>query len=161
MTKFSAFALANIAMLVALPFNSLLATKADAPLYTHFVYMFAHADILHWAINAWAILAMHRIISVRMAAVAYIAAVILSFFAKQPTVGASAMVFFVFGCLTPTLLSHRKIFLLQIIIYLAVAFLLPGVAAGLHCAAYIVGIIYIGAHKTAYQIKRIFDENNT
>lgn len=150
-----------MAMLVLIPFSKLLATEASAPLYTHFVYMFAHANILHWLINAWAIMALHRIISARMAVIAYTTAVVLSFFTSQLTVGASAMIFFVFGCLTPTLLTHNRVFLLQIAVFLILAFFLPNIAAGIHLTAYIVGIVYIVACKTTFQLKRLFVENQT
>ncbi len=161
MTRFYIAIGLNIVMLALMPFANVLATKASAPLYTHFLYVFTHANILHWLINAWAIMALHRIVSVRMAAVAYSTAVILSFFTDQSTVGASAMIFFVFGCLTPTLLTHKRVFLLQIAIFLVLAFFLPNIAAGIHLAAYIVGIVYIVACKMTFQIKRLFDENQT
>lgn len=151
----------NVVMLALIPFHSLLATKASAPLYTHLVYMFGHANILHWLINAWAIMTLHKIISARMAAVAYSTAVILSFFINQPTVGASAMIFFVFGCLTPTLAAHNRVFLLQIAIFLVAAFFIPNIAASLHLAAYIIGIGYIGACKITFQLKRLFNENQS
>lgn len=43
-----------ILMVFIIPFHSLLAVSPTSPLYSHFVYMFGHANLMHWAINAGA-----------------------------------------------------------------------------------------------------------
>lgn len=75
-----------------------------SPLYTHFTYMFQHAAILHLLINSIAYISIFRslkkLCGIRTIIVcSVISAFIASFFAVYdiPTVGASSMVYAMFG----------------------------------------------------------------
>ena len=71
----------------------------NSPLYTHFLYMFAHVGFIHLTINLISFLSLFKFLSKVISPVwlflySYLSAVLASFFSSrpQPTVGASGMV---------------------------------------------------------------------
>ena len=47
-------------MAFIIPLHASLAVSPSSPLYTHFAYMFGHANFIHWGINGWCILMVHH-----------------------------------------------------------------------------------------------------
>lgn len=131
-----------LALLV--PFPSVLAVSADAPAYTHFVYLFGHDGWIHYAVNAWSLLVMHNLFHWYRVMSAYALAVLISFVAlpDQPMVGASVFTCFFFGFAAPWLWRRERLAVLMTIGLLVLTCILPGFAGMAHVIAFAAGVVF-------------------
>jgi hypothetical protein len=131
-------------MSLLLPFRDVMATSSDAPLYTHFVYMFGHANVFHWLINAWSLVVLHNLLRPSRCITAYFLAVLISFLpGTQSLIGSSVFVTFLMGFLTPVLWVKHRLSAWLIIGIIFVGFLIPGVAALPHLLMFLSGVAYL------------------
>lgn len=131
----------------------------NSPLYTHFLYMFAHAGFIHLIINLISFLSLFSFLSkvippVWLFLYSYLSAVFASFFSSgpQPTVGASGMVcgLIAIYAILPLLgkkliIQNRKKYLLWIIytsIALITSFFFTSVNSANHFFALLAGAIF-------------------
>lgn len=143
MTRLIIIIVVSLVMLVLTPFKGVLAISADSPWYTHITYMFAHANILHWAINAYALVLLHHHITLTAVVTAVVTAVGISFLpVSSPLLGASVITFFFVGTLATRLYRYNSTAFWQCIIFLIVAFFLPAIAALQHLIAFLIGMAY-------------------
>ena len=158
MKQFTFSIAAALLTLPAILLNEHLAVSPTTPTYTHLIYMFAHANILHWAINAYALIVMHKFCTPAALTAAYICAVAISFLPiyTQPTLGMSVMIYF----LIAKIITQRKnkAIILPIAIFIVAGFFLPNIAAAFHLAAISCGTIYFIAEKN---IKSFIQFTNT
>lgn len=137
-------------MTLLLPCHSVLAVSGSSPLYTHFVYMFGHANIFHLALNAFLLLRLANLYNPRRCLAAYITAVAISFIpAHSPVLGASVFLFFFFGMLLQWMWHRNKTMLLQVAAYIAAAFFFVNIAAEHHLLMFIAGFLF-------RQVERIY-----
>ena len=66
-------------MAFIIPLHASLAVSPSSPLYTHFAYMFGHANFIHWGINGWCILMVHHQFRFHRLLAAWLCSVLLSF----------------------------------------------------------------------------------
>lgn len=145
---------AVLIMAALIPVSSSLAVHQSVhPLAPHFLYMFGHGNILHWAINSWALLVVHNTFRWHRLLTAYLLAVALSFAVPAAVVpavspaglgvlGASVITTFFFGLITPYLWRTNRFAAIAMVILLLVSCILPGFAAVYHVIPFIVGFIY-------------------
>lgn len=148
MRKFTLTLLLAAAMFCALPMAPLCAVSPQTPIYTHFIYMFAHANPLHWLVNSWAMLFMHRLFTPMRLTAAYLTAVAISFFTwhDTTTLGFSVILFFFIGyILYPCWKCRNNSVLAQTALFIGIGFFLPSMAASYHLLAMLAGIIYYQA----------------
>lgn len=130
-------------MLPLTSFSERLACSRDTPLYTHFVYLFGHASILHWACNSWSLLVLHNLFSRYRMAAAYICAVAVSFIpSARPVIGISVIVCFFIGFYMTVLWkqNRRAVFLTVALLLLSCA--LPGFAGFYHVFTAVCGFAF-------------------
>ena len=144
-----------VLMLALMPVAPALAVSHLSPLTSHLFYMFAHANVLHWLINAWTLLVLHNTFRWYRCLAAYLLAVAASFvpcsvIISRPTMGASALSCFFLGLITPHLWhSGKRSSVLMMLALLLLGFFLPGIAAGLHVALYLCGLLFINLERVA------------
>ena len=134
-----------LAMGFLIPLAPLLAVSDTSPVYTHFVYMFGHANFLHWLINGWALLVLHNLFRPYRLEATYIFAVLISFIPgisgdTDGLLGASVVTTFFFGFYTPHLWGADKLTALMTLAIILVGFLVPGIAAWPHLLMYLCGV---------------------
>ena len=137
--------IAALIMLCLLPLAPLMATAAAAPLYTHFTYMLAHANLWHWAINAWGLLLLNHLVTLPRVTVAYLISAGISFIPineGRPLLGASVVVCFFIGLTLPALHRRKPLIAAQTVILIIIGCLIPGIAALHHIVMLLAGIIY-------------------
>ena len=158
MQKFIASLTTALLMLFLIPFAPTFAVSASAPLYTHFIYMFAHANILHWLFNAWGLLIMHKLFTPSRCITAYLIAIAISFLPSSPftplnphppstgglggSLGFSVILFFFIGYLIFFFRKRNKTAFLQVILFIIIGFFIPNMAATYHLLAFLSGAIY-------------------
>ncbi len=135
----------------------LLATSPSAPLYTHFIYVFGHANLLHWLINAWACLVLHNVFRWYRLLVAYACAVGATFLPyvctdAHPVLGLSSVTTFFFGVITPYLWRTNRMAVKMMLALLAIGIFLPHIAALLHIIAFATGYLYAHLEKAIRHI---------
>jgi len=133
-----------VLMLPIIPLHSLMAVSPDSPGYTHFVYMFGHASLLHWLVNAWALFVLHNLYTVSRWIVAYLCAVVLSFvyYPSLPVLGASVFVSFFSGFMIFWLWHKHRLVFWQLLLLIAIGFLIPHIAAMYHLVMLVAGMAY-------------------
>lgn len=131
-------------LLPLIPLHSRMAVSPDSALYTHFVYMAGHANIIHWLINGWTLFVLHNLYTVSRLIVAYILSVALSFvyYPDRPALGASVIVAFFTGFMLIWLYQRRRLVFWQLMILIVVGFFIPHVAAMYHLVMMAAGLIY-------------------
>ncbi len=141
-----------VLMAAAVPHTDRLAVSATSPAYTHFLYMAGHAGWLHYAINAWTLLAFHNLFAWYRVLAAYLCAVIISYILlpAQPMVGASVFTCFFIGFYAIYMWYKDKVITLMTIALLALTVVLPGFAGIQHVAAYITGLLFSYAEKKVW-----------
>lgn len=144
MTRFYITFCFAASLLAFLPLAPHMAVSASAPLYTHFVYPFAHANIFHWACNAWSLLVLHNALRPSRCLVAYLLAAVVSFLlpSARPVLGASVFVTFFLGFAAAYLWHHDRRALLLTLALLAVTCVLPQFAAAYHIAMFLLGLAW-------------------
>ena len=155
----------NIAILAAaimcclIPIAPSLAVSGDSPLYTHFVYMFGHANILHWLINSWALLIYHNLLRPGRLAVAYTMAVLITFLppvgsGEMPLIGASVITCFLFGFCLQYLFYKDRLSALMMVALILIGFFLPGIAALPHLLMFLCGAAWYVIERLYYSFIR-------
>lgn len=129
-----------------------------SPLYTHFCYMFQHANLLHLTLNTISYLSFFTILKkiinpVLLFIYAYTAALIASFPSTHPTptVGASGMIYTLIAIYIILTLKGKKmtitdkrkytLWLIFLIISTAITALSPNINNLNHLSAFLTGII--------------------
>lgn len=117
---------------------------AGCPLRCRLLYPFFHANLLHAALNAWALLSIVFIydVSVWRMLLAYVVAVsapVGLMGLSAPTVGLSGAVYFLFGSLSFEV-GRKWYWQAWMLFYLGIGFLFPNTNAWLHLYCYITGL---------------------
>lgn len=131
-------------MALAIPLHGKLAVSPTSSLYTHFVYMFGHANLLHWGVNSWCVLMFHRLFKPHRVIVAWVCSVALSFiyYPSLPVLGASVIVSFFMGFTTPWLYRYKRLDFWQMVILIAIGCFLPNIAGIYHIILFSLGFLY-------------------
>lgn len=133
--------------------------SSQSPLYTHFTYMFQHANLLHLIINTYTFFILFKRLSAtlpvtRLILYTYTAAVITSFCSKHttPTIGASGMIMALLAIyITLPILGKKLIitspkrfytYLLSSILSATIFSMLPAVNTLNHLFAFLTGILF-------------------
>ena len=153
MKRFNITWVVLVFMAAAIPHTDYLAVSATSPAYTHYVYMLGHAGWLHYAINAWTLLAFHNLFTWYRVLAAYLCAVIISYILlpTQPMVGASVFTCFFIGFYAIYMWYKDKIATLMTVALLALTVVLPGFAGIPHVAAYITGLLFSYAERVTWR----------
>ena len=124
------------AMLTAVPLAPVMALGAHAPLYTHFIFMLGHANVLHWAVNAYTLLLFHRYASPGTLLAAYTLAVALSFLlpVHGNVLGLSVITAFLIGCWMPAAVTRQPRAVALTAAFAVCGFFIPHTAALWHVA---------------------------
>ncbi len=135
-------------LLCLIPLRASMACSTSSPLFTHFVYMFTHASILHWICNAWSLLVFHNLFSIPRLLVAYVLAVGLSFIPlwglqRGGVLGMSVFVCFFLGLAARWLFINNRPALLLSIVLLVLSCFLPGFAGAFHLIMFALGFVYM------------------
>ena len=139
--------------------QSLAVHPAVHPLGPHFLYMFAHANVCHWAVNSWALLVLHNVIKWHRLIAAYLLAVSISFIphlssicdaasVDRPVLGASVVTTFFFGLITPYYWQRNRTAVYMMLALIIISCLLPGFAALFHVIPFITGFLFIHIERT-------------
>ena len=139
----------------------ILAVSQGSPGWTHLAYVFAHAGIIHWAVNSWALLVIHNIVRWYRLLAAYVTAVAVSFLPyERPLVGMSAITVFFFAIVARRFwtIPKRRIQALLIAALVMVGLFIPSVAGLLHIAAFGAGLTYIFLEDTVRSIHSFVKE---
>lgn len=148
--------LASIAiMAVLIPLAPFMAVSQQSPAYTHFVYMFGHANILHWLINAWALVTIHNLLRPHRLIIAYTLSILITILPSpftilpshftlhpSPLIGSSVLTVFFFGFYSPCLFRRDKLASLMIVALIIIGFFIPGIAALPHLVMFLFGLVY-------------------
>ena len=146
MKRLYAVTLAVIIMAFLIPLAPYMAISGDSPYYTHFVYMFGHANILHWLINGWALLVLHNLFRPYRLFIAYILSALMTFSPlishTSPLVGSSVLTCFFFGFMLPWLYYKSKVSAFMMTALILVGFFIPGIAALPHLIMFVSGFCW-------------------
>lgn len=108
-------------------------------------YMFCHANLLHLAMNLWALLYLVFLFPVDLwmllTAALSAAAVPDALIGSEPVVGMSGAVFFLLGGIADTVKGKRR-YLLSNLGFILLGTVLPHIAWGVHLWCFICGLIY-------------------
>lgn len=154
-TRLKATIIAVTVMLLLLPCREGMAVSRDSAWWTHLVYMFAHGNIIHLAVNAWALLLMHRILMTYRGMAAWAASVIVSFiyYPALPVLGASTVIMFLIGYMLPDIKAARGWSAIAYIgLCTSVGFLIPQLAGMYHLLCMTAGIIFFFMDRTAQSV---------
>lgn len=136
-----------IVLLALLPFPQYLACSPSSPLYTHFVYMFGHATVLHWLCNSWSLLVLHNLFRPSRLIVSYILSVAVSFLPSLGGLGAgligiSVIVCFFIGFMSRYLYRKNRSAFIMTAALLFLSCFLPGFAGYYHIIMFTLGVLY-------------------
>lgn len=142
-----------IFMLCIVPLHRYLAVSASSPLYVHFIYMFGHANFIHWAVNAWCLLMVHHQFRIHRLLASWLGSVALSFvyYPSLPVLGASVVISFFMGFTAPWLYRCKRLAFWQMIALLFVGCLLPHIAGVYHLILFSLGFVYAKAERFVCQ----------
>ena len=134
----------TLVMASIIPLHAQLAVSPSSPLYTHFVYMFGHANFIHWAVNAWCLLMVHRQLRIHRLVAAYVVSVALSFlyYPSLPVLGVSVLISFFMGFTAPILYRASRIAFWQMVILLAAGCIIQHIAGFYHIILFTFGFLY-------------------
>ena len=144
-------AIALVLMLLLLPFKGAMAVSEGSAWWTHFVYMLAHGNLIHLAVNGWALLLMHRILLPYRVVAAYIAAVIVSYcyYPELPVLGASTVIMFMTGYMLPWIRQTRGWgSIVFIAACMSVGFIVPQLAGMYHLLCTLAGLVFFYVDRT-------------
>ncbi len=144
MKKIRYIMLAVVIMAAILSLAPYMAVSPSSPLYTHFIYMFAHANWMHWLINAWGLIVLHNLYTIQRLVVAYMAAVMLSFiyYPELPVIGASVFISFFTGFMIFWLYKKKRLVFWQVLALLVFGCFIPHISAAYHIIMFLAGLIY-------------------
>lgn len=136
-------------MAIIVPLHASLAVSPSSPLYTHFAYMFGHANFIHWGINGWCILMVHHQFRFHRLLAAWLCSVLLSFiyYPALPVLGASVLISFFMGFSAHWYYRYHRIYFWQMVLGMAIGFLLPYIAGIFHVVLFCLGFIYAKAER--------------
>ena len=138
-----------IAILMAfiIPLHADMAVSQSSPIYSHFIYMFGHANFIHWAVNAGCLLMLHRLFYIHRLLTSWLASVALSFiyYPSLPVLGASVIISFFMGLTTPWLYRRKRLAFWQMLIILLLGCFLPHIAGTYHLILFAIGFLYAKA----------------
>lgn len=142
-----------VMMAFIIPLHAFLAVSPSASIYSHFVYMFGHANFIHWAVNAWCILMIHRQFRLHRVLASWFSSVGLSFiyYPSLPVLGASVIISFFMGLTAPWLYSRRRLAFWQMLILLVIGCLLPHIAGIYHLILFALGFLYAKVERLLHQ----------
>ena len=134
-------------MAFIIPLHANMAVSPSTPIYSHFVYMFGHANFIHWAVNAWCLLMVHRQFRFHRLVAAWLCSVLLSFiyYPALPVLGASVLISFFMGFTAPWLYRRKRLAFCQMLLLLVIGCLLPHIAGIYHLILFSLGFIYAKA----------------
>lgn len=134
-------------MAFIIPLHANMAVSPSSPLYTHFVYMFGHANFIHFGINGWCILMVHHQFRFHRLLAAWLCSVLLSFiyYPELPVLGASVLISFFMGFTAPWLYRRKRLVFCQMLLLLLIGCLLPHIAGIYHLILFALGFIYAKA----------------
>lgn len=154
------YVLSLLFVIIHVLFGNELGFSTSSPWWTHFTYPFQHAGFIHLIINMLVFVTASRVMEKFISwkilfPVIYSFAVTASFLAEQslPTVGASGMIYAIFGMEAVIVLFNRStgkqkaFFFAAISLMLLVSFLNTGSNFMVHLLSFVLGIIF-------YAIKR-------
>lgn len=141
---------AVIGMALLIPIAPYLAVSADSSLYTHFTYQFAHANILHWIVNGWALLILHNLLRPLRLIIAYLLSVIITFIPAttppEPSggmLGSSVITCFFFGFIAPYFWRKgERLTACMMLALIIIGFFIHGIAAWPHLLMFLSGIVW-------------------
>lgn len=144
-------------MAFIIPFHALLAVSPASPLYTHFIYMFGHANFIHWAVNAWCLLMLHRQFRLHRLLASWLASAALSFiyYPSLPVLGISVIISFFMGSTAPWLYRFKRLAFWQMIILLFLGCLLPHIAGVYHLILFALGFIYAKVERFLHNASKL------
>lgn len=133
-----------LAMAFIVPLHTLLAVSPSSSLNSHFVYMFGHANYLHWAVNSWCLLMVHRQFRIHRLLASWIGSVGLSFiyYPSLPVLGASVIISFFMGFTAPWLYRCKRLAFYQMMILMLIGCIMPQIAGFYHLVLFILGLVY-------------------
>lgn len=140
-------------MVFIIPLHADMAVSPSTPIYSHFVYMFGHANFIHWAVNAWCLLMVHRQFSFHRLLASWLASVALSFlyYPSLPVLGASVIISFFMGFTAPWLYRRQRLAFCQMLLLLLIGCLLPHIAGIYHLILFALGFIYAKAESFVHR----------
>lgn len=140
-------------MAFIIPFHANMAVSPSAPTYSHFVYMFGHANFIHYAVNAWCLLMVHRQFRFHRVLASWLASVALSFlyYPSLPVLGASVIISFFMGFTAPWLYRRKRLAFCQMFLLLVIGCLLPHIAGIYHLILFALGFIYAKAESFVHR----------
>lgn len=106
--------------------------------HTHWLYMFTHVNVCHWLANAFFAILSYRLMSPKLLFIAYVFSVICSFVIPLniPVEGFSVILFFLSGMVCAYTLKG----LVYTMLFVAIGFFLPYIAASYHLFMFISGL---------------------
>ena len=140
-------------MAFIIPLHADMAVSPSTPIYSHFVYMFGHANFIHWAVNAWCLLMVHRQFSFHRLLASWLASVALSFlyYPSLPVLGASVIISFFMGFTAAWLYRRKRLAFCQMLLLLLIGCLLPHIAGIYHLILFALGFIYAKAESFVHR----------
>lgn len=140
-------------MAFIIPLHAYMAVSPSTPIYSHFVYMFGHANFIHWAVNAWCLLMVHRQFSFHRLLTSWLASVALSFlyYPSLQVLGASVIISFFMGFTAPWLYRRKRLSFCQMLLLLVIGCLLPHIAGIYHLILFAIGFIYAKAESFVHR----------
>lgn len=143
MKKVEYVLLCILLMALIIPMHETLAVSKQTPAYTHFVYMFGHANVIHWLINSVSLVLLTNLISLPRMVTAYVSAVAVSFllYDDMAVIGASVFVCWLVGFMSLWLWNKRRMAFWQMAAATVIMFFIPGIAAMHHLAMMAAGLI--------------------
>lgn len=146
-------------MALIIPLHRFLAVSSSSPSYTHFVYMFGHASLIHWAVNSWCIIMLHHHFRVIRMTIAWGMSVILSFvyYPSLPVLGASVIISFFMGLTAPWLYAYKRLAFWQMLLLMTIGCFLPHIAGVYHVVLFVLGFIYAKVESVVNSIIRLRD----
>lgn len=140
-------------MAFIIPLHADMAVSPSAPTYSHFVYMFGHANFIHYAVNAWCLLMVHRQFRFHRLFASWLASVVLSFlyYPSLPVLGASVIISFFMGFAAPWLYRRKRLAFFQMLLLLLIGCLLPHIAGIYHLILFALGFVYAKAESFVHR----------
>lgn len=148
---------AVLLMALLIPLHASLAVSPSTPPYTHFVYMFGHANVVHWAVNAWCLLMVHRLFRIHRLLASWAFSVALSFLYHPalPVLGASVVISFFMGFTSSWLYRRKRLAFWQMLALLCMGCLLPHIAGLYHLVLFVLGYLYAKAERLVRQAQSL------
>jgi len=132
-------------MLLLMPYKEQMAVTEGSVWWTHLTYMFAHGNLIHIGINAWALLMLHKILMAYRVAVAWVVSVLISYvyYPELPVVGASTVIMFMTGYAMPWIKQRGGwASIITICACISVGFVIPQLAGMYHLLCTVAGLVF-------------------